>query len=175
MKKILFTLVLTLALVGMSFAQFDSGYPKLVRGDTGYEIQVEATLDTTASSTTNPDSISTGWYDISDFDDPLEYVQLYYKVTSGGALATDTAFYFMNIYGNETKSFTNAVNIAQIVDTTNSEVAAYVASTLSNKRPKYINWVIRQKSTVSGGTADDSVDVIARLRFPIKEYHAPSE
>lgn len=175
MKKALLTLVLSLVYVGMTLAQFDSGYPILVRGDSRLEIQIEATLDTTAGSTTNPDSIATGWIDISDFDATNEYTQLYYKVTTGGALATDSAWVLMDVFGNESASWTGAVNITQILDTTNSETAGYNASTLSNKRPKFINIVIEQESTVSGGGADDSVDVSAVFRFPIKDSKVRSE
>lgn len=170
MKKILFTLALTLVIAVSTFAQFDTGYPKLVRGNWGLEIQVEATMDGSSY-----DSLTTGWVDISDFDDALEYAQIYYLMTDDGSGAADTSWLLIDAYGNEAASWTGAVNLGQLVDTTDSQSAVYVASTISNKRPKYINFIFEQATTVAGGNLDDSIDCKLRFRFPIKDAGVPQQ
>ena len=154
-------------------AQFDSGYPTLVRGNSGLEILIEATMDTTSGSY---DSLATEWIDISDFDATLEYAQLYSLFDADGH--QDTVSVLIDLYGNESPSWTGAVSITQILDTTISSSATYTASTLSNKRPKYISLVLENKPTTDGGAnknADDSVDVHAVFRLPQKDAKITDE
>lgn len=173
MKKILFSLFLIVTCFVIQVqGQFDSGYPILVRGNSGLEVQIEAILDSTLSSTTAPESLATGWIDISDFDASTEYVQLWSLFDADGT--ADTSSVLIDIWGNETASWTGAVSIIQLLDTTTSNSAAYTASTLSNKRPKYVNIVFENKPT-SGDNADDSVDVHAVIRFPLKDAKVTDE
>jgi len=166
MKKILLTLFLTFCMVVGIYGQFDSGYPSLVRGNSGLEILIEATMDTTSGDN---DSLVTEWYDISDFDGTLEYTQLYSLIEADGT--DDTVSVLIDLYGNESPSWTGAVSITQILDTTTSSSATYTASTLSNKRPKYISLVLENKPMTEGANlnADDSVDVHVVFRLPIKD------
>ena len=137
MKKILLATILSLVMVGTGICQFDSGYPILSRGNDGLEVRIEATMDASTY-----DSLTTGWIDISDFDATTEFIQLYYIMTSN-AVEEDTTWLLVDVYGNESASFTGAVNLTQLVDTTNSETATYVASVLSNKRPRFFNFICR--------------------------------
>lgn len=170
MKKILFAMILSLVMVGTSLSQFDSGYPILARGNSGLEIKVEGTMDASTY-----DTLTTDWVDISDFDNTTQYVQIYVNTNSGGALATDTAWVFVNAVGNEVASSTGQAELGQVVDTTNSETPFYTATTISNKRPRFIKFVFGAASTVSGGNVDDSVDVSAVIRFPLKDAKVRDE
>ena len=169
MKKILFTLVLTMLVAVSTFAQHDTGSPKWVRADNGAEMRIDGTMNGTTY-----DTLATGWIDMSDYDATNEYIQIYYQMTGDANPSglADTTWLYVNAVGNELPSFTGAVTLAQLVDTTNSETAAYVASTISNLRPKYINFIFGAASTVSGGDVDDSVDIKAVVRFPIKDAKA---
>ena len=171
MKKLFFsTLLISLLFVCEIFCQFDSGYPKFVRGNWGAEVLVEGTMNATTY-----DTLTTDWIDISDFDATTEYIQFYVNMSSDGAIATDTSWIFVNAVGNESASSTGQVELGQIVDTTNSETAFYTASTISNKRPRYIKFVFGAASTVSGGNVDDSVGVSAVIKFPLKDAGVDSE
>lgn len=171
MKKLLFSaLLISLLFVSENFCQFDSGYPKFVRGNWGAEVLVEGTLNATTY-----DTLTTDWIDISDFDASNEYIQFYVNTNSGGALATDTAWIYINAVGNEAASTTGQAELGQVVDTTNSETPFYTASTISNKRPRYIKFVIAAASTVSGGNVDDSVDVSAVIKLPLKDSGVDGE
>ena len=170
MKKILFVALISLLFTVEIFSQFDSGYPKYQRSNSEARFLIEATMGAAAT-----DSLVTGWQDISDFDATNEYWQVYTKLTTNGALATDTGYVSIDVYGNESASWTGAVNIGQIVDTTSSETAFYTASTLSNKRPTYVNFVIENVSNVSGGNNDDSLDVSVVIKIPIKDAKVADE
>lgn len=170
MKKILFASLLIVVLSFTAFGQFDSGFPKYQRSNSEARFLIEATMGAAAT-----DSLATGWQDISDFDATLEYWQAYVNFSTGGALATDTGYVSIDVYGNESASWTGAVNIGQLVDTTGTEGASYTASAMSNKRPTYVNFVIENVSNVSGGNVDDSLDVSAVIKIPIKDAKVADE
>lgn len=179
MKKFLLTTFLVLALFAINLqAQNTSGYPSWVRGNSGVEMRMDFMLDSTASSY---DSIATGWQDISDYDATNEYIQLFYKITRGTTGAGDTTAVLCDVWGNESASWTNAVNIVQLVDTATFVIATtlaatYSASQWSNKRPKYIN-IVWENQSLTGNLhgIDDSVSVSAVLRFPLKDAKIDSE
>ncbi len=190
MKKIFAVLMLSLLFAVPSLAQFDSGYPQLVRSNGYLEIRIEAMLD---SASSGYDSIATttliGWVDISDFDNPLQHAQLFWDVDLIETGPGDTSGVLIEVWGSETASWTDAVSITQIVDTsgasagtadyyvsTTSIVPTYVASTLSNKRPKYITIVFENRSKTGNlHTFDDSLDVSAVFRLPVKEAKIQDE
>lgn len=183
MKKLFSLLALVIVLSLPAYAQFDSGYPQTIRGNWGLEIRVEAQLDSTSGSTTAPDSLATGWIDISDFDSPLDYAQLYWDLGLNGDQTSnsDTSAVLLDVWGNEANSWTGAVNIIQLVDTatyvsTTTLAPSYTASVLSNKRPRYINLVFENQSLTGDlHGIDDSVDVSFIFRLPIKDPKVTDE
>ena len=192
MKKFLLTTFLVLALFAINLqAQWDSGYPIMERGNSTFLIKMELTLDSTASSATAPDSLATGWYDISDFDASLEYATLFWDVDLDGDQdsGTDTSGVLIDLWGSESPSWTDAVLISALVDTsgaaassadyyvtTVSIVPTYVASAFSNKRPTYINIVLENQSKTGNlHTFDDSLGVSAVFKLPIKDAGVVNE
>jgi len=191
MKKILSVLILSLLFVVPSLAQWTSGYPTMVRSNSGLVITMEALLD--SSTTSGYDSLATtsslGWVDISDFDASNEFVTLFWDVDLIETGPGDTSGVLIDLWGSPTPSWTDAVLITQLVDTsggsatgadvyvsTVSIVPTYVSSALGNIRPQYITVVIENRSKTGDlHTFDDSLTVSAVLRFPLKDAKITDE
>lgn len=153
MKKILFSALLALFLIGFANAQFTQN-AVVSRGNSEITITFTGTLD---SLTGTNDSLLSRTFSLEDYDGATNFT-IYHLFNA----AAGTPQICADLYASEDNvTFTF---LEQITDTTNSEVPVWSANDFSHIRPKYYKMLF--ENTAGGGASTFTYKIRGILKDP---------